>query len=1117
MPRQGPGQSGPRRRSRVATHSVDKVAHAVASIFVSPKTAPRTHYAAATALKRGTFDPFNKGQQARLKRAAASEARRIQQQKRTSLATRGRQVEQAQERRLQHAMRSHARTAALFAAMPQDAPTRFLQDLGNAAIYSVPGAIHAGATVARDVGTAAHGDFSFKRSRRLGEQIGRSTYQDIQHPLRHPGYALLDALAVASVGAGAVARAGAVGRELAAGGGLRAAGKATVLRPKAYTFKVGDLEVDKPLSRNQLIAAGQRVRYRGVQRRLDQGAPAHEPGTTLGRGIANLTSPETVVGNEIRAARRVEKAYQAAPLVEHARDVAPRFKRRLSRGENAALAVLGVEGHGALDNPGQVIARHIATHRRYIAEGADVAANQSWITNLKLAGKALHNPSPRLLAAYDATRRLANTGEAELVQRGLLSRAQAEGRKAAIAGVYGHKAGHVPEGSYFFTLADRGLQGLQRHAGGRFYSPRPKATGVPPPDAGRMVPGIKQRFTGRATRKGLPLNMPQVVAHGYARRLHLVSAHDFYGTLLQASHDVRRSEYDVPIRSTRTIPKQLKDALQKLEQHAASNPTPDEAAALSHAELKALADHLQADEHARAAVGQSVKGVRWVDRRLIKDLGENQVRGPVEKLADAINNPLRVGALYLRPAYLLNLLGNAGMLGVSEGRHGIPAINDALRSHAIHGSRNTAVIDSLMGASRSRGFSVDTGPLGRASHGLAEFWNTITDLHSRRQSFFHSARLSGYNTPEKINALLHDPALKRERNLVVRRANKDIVDYTLTPAEQQTIRRLIYFYPWVSRGSLWALRAEAEHPVKGVLLAQSGRPVEAQAKKILGAVPSWLEGAIPAGPQRGGKVPVRNFSSLNTYQTAQQTADALIQTGAALGNLPHRPGSKGIGELLTPAAQLLASSTGGGTSHGGIMGALEGTAPYQLARRLGKVGKPSKTYPDTGLGPAFGPFTAGGLYPRNVSVQAVHKDAYAEMRPAQRVAAQTRDLHQTLIVEGRRNKFLKPDEKLPPELERALRLNQQRATAIAKAHARTSRDRYHVDIELLVKMGAMDPADSNLAFKWANHATDAQIRSERAKITKGYFDPPPEGSQQGWLHHAVKVLKDKGVDVSVPG
>src|SRR4051812_41437260 len=51
-----------------------------------------------------------------------------------------------------------------------------------------------------DLRDAANGHPQFSRTTALGKAIGKSTLDDMRHPLRHPGYTLLDLLAIAGAG-----------------------------------------------------------------------------------------------------------------------------------------------------------------------------------------------------------------------------------------------------------------------------------------------------------------------------------------------------------------------------------------------------------------------------------------------------------------------------------------------------------------------------------------------------------------------------------------------------------------------------------------------------------------------------------------------------------------------------------------------------------------------------------------------------------------------------------------------------------------------------------------------------------------------------------------------------
>jgi hypothetical protein len=62
--------------------------------------------------------------------------------------------------------------------------------------------------------------------------VGQQTVEDIKHPLRHPGYTLLDVLGAASFGAGVASRLGAAGKALAETGRVGDAAEALATRPR---------------------------------------------------------------------------------------------------------------------------------------------------------------------------------------------------------------------------------------------------------------------------------------------------------------------------------------------------------------------------------------------------------------------------------------------------------------------------------------------------------------------------------------------------------------------------------------------------------------------------------------------------------------------------------------------------------------------------------------------------------------------------------------------------------------------------------------------------------------------------------------------------------------------
>lgn len=837
--------------------------------------------------------------------------------------------------------------------------------------------------------------------------------------------------------------------------------------------------VDRILSRNPIARPFQRGRAARIQKAVLK--ETSTPRTAVGRAVRGSFSAQNTVGREFRASRRVEDALSSAARKAQEHAVHP-IGTGLTRGEHTAVGVVGIEGHNAFTNPGEVIARHIATHQHFANLGGDVAENEARIADLKLAQHALENPSKQFKKAVALTRQLSNKDEQKLIEAGHLDKATAEGRRNTIAQIYGHEK--APEGGFFFSLSPRYTQEALHGAPGAF-TPRPGQYGLGPAQA--RVPGLHQHFGGESVAGAqFPTDVASTVADRSARIGRALSAEKEIDRLWNIAKPVRQSSFDVPIRNSKQIRTELRNFFRDITDRI--HASPDEMARLDHAELTKLTDMLSANEHAGAGIGASIPGVRWVDRRYLTNMGETNVRGVVEKLADAINNPIRTADIYASPAYALNLVGNLGMAGISQGVRTFPALQRAVVASVKDGAENTALIDSGMGASLSRSYSVPTGPLHQMNQRLAEGWNVLTDLYARRGAFYQEAARAGYKTPEQIHSLLHDPALKRKAVEVFRRANKNLVDYgSLTPIEQNTIRRLIYFAPWVSRGTIWALRTLVENPGKTFTLAQLGQ-VGAQHvhDSFPGGLAHWADeqGLIPVGKQHGDLMKVINLSSINTYQTAESTIKAAANTvKGALGF--KTSASSGLGGMLTPAATILAQESGADTAGqpGGLLGAVEGTPQYQALRRAGLVGKPPASYPQTGVAASVGPYLGHGAYPRGLSVSAMHKSAVKALPPDQRAAAHVEDDRKKLYTDA-----AKIGLKLPPAVKRIYGIQAQRKSAYASLGSKpTQQEKLAADLKLAVKLGGLTPKDAAEFNANAKDATDAEIQKVRRQINETFF------------------------------
>jgi hypothetical protein len=690
--------------------------------------------------------------------------------------------------------------------------------------------------------------------------------------------------------------------------------------------------------------------------------PARRFGAKTQTKLTGTFGAHATVGRELRARIRVEQEVENA----HAQALG-RITAKLKPAERDALTVVAISGDEALINPAAAIAQQTKQHQHFIAIGGDVARNTEHIKGLQNALDVLESPTPRFQRAVMQARDVANQTESKLVASGHLEAGAAAGRQAKIADIYGYST--PPPGSFYFPLSERYMNEGILPAGG--FQPRASQYGASPPSASARVPGLKQEFTGGQLLAGRLPDVGGATAKRAQQVNNLLSVERQFDELYRIGRAERRSEFDIPIRATAQVKDDLRKFISDLTQRAKGEVDPNNL--ITAGDLQNLRDLIDASaQYGNRAVGAGsrIDGIRWVDRRFIAEMGPS-TRGRVFNAADAITNPVRLTQLYARPAYILNLAGNLGMNGISEGVRTFPALKWAVTANRRTSAPTLREIDGGMGVSLSRIASVGRGLGGQISDRMAEFWNRITDMHARRAAFHAAAAREGFKTDAQIEKLMTDPANAAAKTRVFRQGNKNIVDYSsLTPFERDEVRRLIYFYPWVSRGTIWSLRTLVEHPYKSFTLFELGQIGAENAHKALGQhQPTWVEelGLIPLGA-KGDRTKVINPSSVWTPTTAVQTFGAGVDTAKALIGLPHT--RAGWGDLATPAAELLTQSATryeGGPTKTGLLGLIESIPYYQAGRRLGMYGSESKTYPERGPGPAFGPLGAGGFYPRGIS------------------------------------------------------------------------------------------------------------------------------------------------------
>ncbi len=535
---------------------------------------------------------------------------------------------------------------------------------------------------------------------------------------------------------------------------------------------------------------------------------------------------------------------------------------------------------------------------------------------------------------------------------------------------------------------------------------------------------------------------------------------------------------------------------------------------------------------------EEIKDVRWVDPVLIPDPVSPTTRAHAafEGTMNVINAPYRTLALYARPAYALNKLGNRVMLVVDEGIW-TSAQNMARANNIeqLYGSRAAAQIHQHVGAGKSLSY-INPG-VGKVSRGLAEWWSKWADRDERSAAFLYWADRNGYRTREEMHKLLfdEDPKVRADLNDTVQRANKSLVRFDdLGEMGKAWLRHLIFVYPWVRGSAIWSIQMLAEHPAKASVYAALGQ--EAIDKdpffkfasdwyKRVGYIP-WERFGVPT--DRVPFLPGADHDHLSN-PSSTWTFDTLTEM-AAVGK-SQTVGDKyaSLADLFGPAAETIAHGSLGRDKYGNrypnwpwaraMAETLEvlpqvraidqkikkgqGT-DFDIRRRGSLEASLNKHARDSVFGPGWlwgtGALLAGGLSPKTLNIPAKTERYWNDQTPAVQ-HAHTKDLlNYALTLQG---KFL--DTPVPAEVRN--RLNDRLAIAYQwKKHVTetgkspSTRDKVNYTIDYLDSHG--------------------RISSDEAdKLRKGLADQHPWTidkflSDTIRLHAGGKALEEWDADVN---
>lgn len=126
-------------------------------------------------------------------------------------------------------------TESLIGRLTPDIVETAVSQIAKSLIYTPVGLYDIGKAGVLDTRDLAGGDFTPERLGTIGKALALGTYNDLRHPLENPGYALLDAFAIGSLGLGTVGRVSRAAAEV-----NRATGGGSVTRLLEHGVKLPD-------------------------------------------------------------------------------------------------------------------------------------------------------------------------------------------------------------------------------------------------------------------------------------------------------------------------------------------------------------------------------------------------------------------------------------------------------------------------------------------------------------------------------------------------------------------------------------------------------------------------------------------------------------------------------------------------------------------------------------------------------------------------------------------------------------------------------------------------------------------------------------------------------------
>jgi hypothetical protein len=253
----------------------------------------------------------------------------------------------------------------------------------------------------------------------------------------------------------------------------------------------------------------------------------------------------------------------------------------------------------------------------------------------------------------------------------------------------------------------------------------------------------------------------------------------------------------------------------------------------------------------RTAVEKDPSKFRYVPEQLVRSLTPYSYHGGVTDMIDRGTQIVRAGR-FLHPGYVgwaaqngilhLSQSGGFAFRNLYKLRTEVPKLSEEAMGR----------MEALSGAGIAHSTEGETPFLSRTMRKLGSFWHEVDDRPFRMMSVIHEFEHAGYHTAKQWEQLLTDPALEHKAVELGRRARDEAIDYSrMTPAERNTVKKLMTAWGWTRGASTWTARFPFQHPVQARVGEEVGKEgsdlVDKYYGKLGGMAPEWLRGFYPYG------------------------------------------------------------------------------------------------------------------------------------------------------------------------------------------------------------------------------------------------------------------------------